>query len=285
MVVTPDLLVSSRAHAREAARTGNFPRLSRRITTGNYRGVTPLPARQDPNGGGDGSIPDWFQAFLDAQAAGGAGSFGSSEAGMRLEAELRAAEEQRMRDYEANQALLGRQFEEEQNRKQREFQAEQERQRRELERQAQLRDLQNQRQAQYVDLIGRDPARAVLFAMGIGPEADKFNVMAKSLGATVKPLAGAEQQAQTTSSALEGILAGQGGGHQGGISFGAGGISGLGNAAKSATAFQQSNAPGAQNLLTSAFGVGGQDQPGLRPEDYQRLIQSVTPQGAAAKGA
>jgi hypothetical protein len=136
--------------------------------------------------------------------------------------------------------------------------------------------LKAQRQATFVEMMGRDPVRAVLFAMGIGPEADRFNTQMKSIGATVKPLRGAAKSEKRTESALGKLLGGERK-----IDLGERGVTGLGTAIGAARSFQQADVTG-QGLLTSAFGVGSTargQQPGLTPEAMLEQIQQVTPTG------
>lgn len=119
--------------------------------------------------------------------------------------------------------------------------------------------------------MGKDPVRAILFAMGIGPEADIFSTQLRSLGATQTPLTGAGQGKLQTETALSGLLGR-------GIELGPGGVSNLGSVEGAASAFQRGSG-GVQNLLTSAFGVGGTQGGGITAEDLIKRISAVTPTG------
>lgn len=167
-----------------------------------------------------------------------------------------------------------RSFQSEQDRIQREFQAQQETQNREQERQVQAANLQAQRQQTYVELMGRDPARAILFALGYGPEHDTFSTEAKRLGITLQPLIGAAESQKTTQDALSRLLGGN-------VSIGQYGVQGLGAPVGAARQFMQGGAD-VQKLLSSAFGVGSTapgGQPGISPERLIEMLTQVTPQG------
>ncbi len=230
--------------------------------------------REGDGGAGDAqSIVDQLLAELGmGGGGGGGGSARSVEDDIRLsqeEAKLQAEEARRQED-----------FQKEQDRIDREFRAEQEKQRLEAERQVRIGEMKQQRQAAFVEMMGRDPARAILFGMGIGPEADQFNAVAKSLGTTVDPIAGIGDRQQTTESALSNLLGGSN------VKFGAQGITGLGQAAGAATSFGQGGGD-AQKLLTSAFGVGttsGGGTPGMSAGRLQVIIHGVTPRGQGAAG-
>jgi hypothetical protein len=206
------------------------------------------------------------EAWLASQQAGGGGGgipFGSTQAGIQEEARLVTEENARQRAFQA-----------EQDRLQREFAEQQEAQRREAERQAKFADLQTQRQAMYVDLIGRDPARAVLFALGYGPEHDTFSTQAQQLGLTLTPLAGSAETQKTTQEALSKLIGRP-------ISIGQFGVSGLGSAEQAARAFVQ-GAPESQRLLGSAFQLGSTApgaQSGISPETLMERALAVTPTG------
>lgn len=147
----------------------------------------------------------------------------------------------------------------------------------EARRQEQIRELRQARQAAFVELLGRDPARATLFALGLGPEADVFNVNARALGVTLEPLKGAEKLRQRTERALTGLQEGRR------VRLGERGALGLRSPEKLARAvqFQPGGESGTQ-LLLSALGIGSLrpgEQPGLTAEEVLRRAQEVTPTG------
>lgn len=146
---------------------------------------------------------------------------------------------------------------------------------RQADREAQAANLQAQRQQTYVDLLGRDPARAILFALGYGPEHDVFSTQAKKLGITLPPLIGAAESQKTTQDALSKLLGAK-------VTIGEQGVQGLGQSPYGAArAFAQGGAD-AQKLLTSAYGVGSTapgGMPGISPERFAEQLAQVTPQG------
>lgn len=222
-----------------------------------------------------------MQAFLDAQAARGSGGGGLSLSDqlalLREEARLGAQESLLSRQASIAEAQRERTAAAEAAEKQRLFQKQQEAARLEEDRRQKMASLKAQRQQTFVDLLGRDPVRAVLFAMGIGPEADKFNTQAQSLGGTISPLAGAEKSETRTESALSKLL---GGGRS--VDIGKAGVTGLGTARRAARSFQEADVTG-KGLLTSAFGVGSTaegQQPGISAEALLEQIEEVTPTGA-----
>jgi hypothetical protein len=119
-----------------------------------------------------------------------------------------------------------------------------------------------------------DQARAVIFALGFGPENDIFDVRARQLGTTVQELKGAQELRTTTQQALSRVLGRQ-------VTLGREGVRGLGTAISSARAFVQGGAD-VQQLLASAFGVGSLregERPGLSAARLQELVAEVTPTG------
>jgi hypothetical protein len=119
-----------------------------------------------------------------------------------------------------------------------------------------------------------DQVRAVIFALGFGPENDAFDARARSLGTTIQELKGARQLETTTELALGRVLGRE-------VDIGREGVRGLGTAISSARAFVQGGAD-IQTLLTSAFGVGSLregEQPGISAARLGELIQEVTPTG------
>lgn len=148
-------------------------------------------------------------------------------------------------------------------------------QERERTRQANITQLRAERQNTFAQLLASgDQVRAVIFALGFGPENDAFDVRARALGTTIQELKGARQLESTTEAALSKVL-GQS------VDIGREGVRGLGTAISSARAFVQGGAD-IQTLLTSAFGVGSLregEQPGISSARLGELIQQVTPQG------
>jgi hypothetical protein len=146
---------------------------------------------------------------------------------------------------------------------------------REAERQANIAQLKAERQAYFGELMkSGDQVRAVIFALGYGPDNDAFDVRARNLGTSVKELKGAKALRRTTQTALSRVLDRD-------VTIGKKGVRGLGTAISSARAFIQGGAD-VQTLLTSAFGVGSLkkgEQPGMSAERLAELIQEVTPQG------
>ncbi len=135
-------------------------------------------------------------------------------------------------------------------------------------------ELKAERQRIFVDMMGKDPVRATLFALGVGgsilPGGERFD--------DLPALKGAKQQEVKTESALTGLLQGTGAGN---IDLSSSGVTGLPPAIKSARAFQQAGQSG-KSVLSSAFGVGdirAGKQPGINPQEFLELIDSVTPKG------
>lgn len=191
-------------------------------------------------------------------------AFGSTEAGLRLEAEL--AQQAAKEDFQRQLEL--------------------QRMQQEFEKQQRLEELKAERERIFSEMLGTDPVRAALFAMGVGgeilPGGERF--------ASLPPLQGAARQATQTSAALQQLLGGQQGTGQ--VALGEAGVTGLPAVEKAATAFSAGQRAGGQSvgdigaartLLGSAFGVGairGRGRPGLSREELLRRIGSVTPTGA-----
>ena len=146
---------------------------------------------------------------------------------------------------------------------------------REAERRANIKQLRIERQGVFADLMASgDQVRAVIFALGFGPENDVFDVRARQLGTSVRELKGARRLERTTEQALSRVLDRE-------VDIGRQGVRGLGTAISSARAFVQGGAD-VQTLLTSAFGVGSLkkgEQPGISGARLAELIQEVVPQG------
>lgn len=146
---------------------------------------------------------------------------------------------------------------------------------RERTRQANITQLRAERQGAFSQLMkSGDQVRAVIFALGFGPENDAFDARARSLGTTIQELKGARQLEATTEAALGRVLGRE-------VDIGREGARGLGAAVGAARSFVQGGAD-IQTLLTSAFGVGSLregEQPGISAARLGELIESVTPQG------
>ena len=211
-------------------------------------------------GGGGPTAEEIAAAYLSGGGGGGGRSQADEIALIREQSRLGSEESARERAAAEQQAELNRAFERAQEQK-----------RQDEERRQQAASIQSERQRVYTDLLGRDPVRAILFAMGIGPEADIFSTQLKSLGATQTPLAGAGQGRLQTETALSGLLGRS-------VQLGAGGVTGLGSAQGAASAFQSGGAD-IQKLLTSAFGVGGTKGAGISAEELIQRISAVTPTG------
>jgi hypothetical protein len=146
---------------------------------------------------------------------------------------------------------------------------------RERTRQANISQLRAERQGAFSQLMkSGDQVRAVIFALGFGPENDAFDARARSLGTTIQELKGARQLEATTELALGRVLGRE-------VDIGREGVTGLGTAIGAARSFVQGGAD-IQTLLTSAFGVGSLregEQPGISAARLGELIQEVTPSG------
>jgi len=146
---------------------------------------------------------------------------------------------------------------------------------RERTRQANIGQLRVERQGTFAQLLASgDQARAVMFALGFGPENDAFDVRAQSLGTTIRELKGARQLEATTEAALSRVLGRE-------VDISREGVRGLGTAVGAARQFVQGGAD-IQQLLTSAFGIGSLregERPGISSARLGELIQSVTPTG------
>ena len=146
---------------------------------------------------------------------------------------------------------------------------------RERERQANIAQLRAERQSTFAQLMrSGDQARAVIFALGFGPENDAFDVRARQLGTTVRELRGARQLERTTEEALSRVLGRE-------VDIGREGVRGLGTVIGAARSFVQGGAD-IQALLTSAFGVGSLragERPGISAARQAELVQQVVPTG------
>ncbi len=146
---------------------------------------------------------------------------------------------------------------------------------RERARKANINQLRVERQGTFAALLkSGDQARAVIFALGFGPDNDVFDVRARALGTTVQELKGAQALRTTTQEALSRVLDRQ-------VTIGREGVRGLGSSFQAATAFTQGGID-VQDLLRSGFGVGSLragERPGISAARLGELIQQVTPTG------
>jgi len=133
-------------------------------------------------GGGGPTAEEIAAAYLSGGGGGGGRSQADEIALIREQSRLGSEESARERAAAEQQAELNRAFERAQEQK-----------RQDEERRQQAASIQSERQRVYTDLLGRDPVRAILFAMGIGPEADIVWSQLKSLGAAQTPLAGGKK--------------------------------------------------------------------------------------------
>lgn len=205
-----------------------------------------------------------------------------------LDTQFKKAQQQRDQAFSRGEREAGQKWQERMNDIQQKFQAKEAEKDRDFQKELRKEDLKAERQRIFVDMMGRDPVRATLFAMGVGgqilPGGERF--------ADLPALKGAQNREIQTETALNKLLQGQlptpvstaGGTRTGGVDLSSSGVTGLPPAIKSAQAFQQAGA-GGKSVLTSAFGVGdiraGQ-QPGINPEEFLQLIDSVTPKGVIA---
>ena len=232
-------------------------------------GPTTPPPPPAPTGYGAGPTP-----YAQTQA----GVTFAAEQQRRILAAQRANQEALARRQQAN-ALIIQQREQAFQQRQLERRLAAERkiraEERERLRQSNITQLRAERQSAFVQMMqSGDQARAVMFALGYGPENDAFDVRARSLGTTIKELRGAQALRATTQTALSRILDRQ-------VTIGREGVRGLGTAIGAARQFVQGGAD-IQTLLTSAFGVGSLragERPGMSAERLAELIQQVTPTG------
>ena len=142
-------------------------------------------------------------------------------------------------------------------------------------RRSNIRQLRAERYTAFGEMMkSGDQVRAVMFALGYGPENDAFDVRAQALGTTVKRLRGALALRATTQAALSRVL-----GHR--VEIGGAGVRALGAPVRAARQFVQGGAD-IRTLLQSAFGVGSLragERPGMSAERLVELIQQVTPTG------
>lgn len=193
---------------------------------------------------------------------------------LKIRDEMDAARDKANNAFARGERLEGQKWQETFLGLQQKFQAKEADKDRDFQKELRKEDLKAERQRIFVDMMGKDPVRATLFALGVGgsilPGGERFE--------DLPALAGAKQQEIKTESALTGLLRGTGAQD---IDLSASGVTGLPPAIKSARSFQQAGASG-KSVLTSAFGVGdirAGKQPGINPQEFLELIDSVTPKG------
>lgn len=190
--------------------------------------------------------------------------------------EFRLALQREGFDFQSTERIASQAFNADQQEMDRELQRELQTGAQEFQREITEKELGVERQRIFADLMGRDPVRAVLFALGGGtqtvPGAAAFEGMA--------PIEGSEQYAQQTGQALS-QLTGKN------VNVTKQGVQGLGGTKDLLSQARKLQAPStsesAKTLLSSAFGVGseapGQESAGITPEDIGRLVTQVTPMG------
>lgn len=297
MARTPDQIIRDREFA--AAQAADPDRFTA-VDTASAAAPPPPPA---PTSGTTGVAPvPWAQTE--------AGVTFASQQQQEALAIQRANQEALARQQQANALLIQEQEQAFQREQQQRRIAEERRVRaeeRERQRQSNIRQLRIERQGAFSQMMQRgDQARAVLFALGYGPENDVFDIRARGLGTSVQELRGAQELRATTEQALNRTLGRGAGitvrggvavsGGQGlgagvtavtagraidGVTIGREGVRGLGTAIGAARAFVQGGVD-VQTLLASAFGVGSLregEQPGISSERLLELVRQVTPTG------
>ncbi len=231
-------------------------------------------------GGGGGGCPEGSVLIdlgggpqcIDADAfgeGGGGTSFASTRESAEFDAQQRAAEA--AADFERQKQLLIMQ---------QQFQAEQDRIQREAAEKARVESLKQERLQIFTDLMGKDPVRAVLFAMGIGGETTQLPT---EKFAELAPLQGATEKKAETEQALTGLFKSPTSGvtqEAGPVTLSGEGVGGLVTAEQSAKLLAQGD-ENTKKLLASAYGVGGPTtgRAGISAEELVRRAQSVTPKG------
>ena len=259
---------------RAAARRTTTPRFTpqsqrRRIAQSRRQQTAPRPPPTPPGGGGRGPTPF-------AQTKAGL-TFAATE---QRAADVRASarEDARLRKKHRDDLVIQateQKFLDDQLKKRLADEAKVRAEERERTRQSNISQLRVERQGTFAQLLASgDQARAVMFALGFGPENDTFDVRARTLGTTIRELKGARQLETTTEAALSRVLGRE-------VDISREGVRGLGSAVGAARQFVQGGAD-IQQLLTSAFGVGSLregERPGISQARLGELIQQVTPTG------
>jgi len=248
----------------------------------------------DGGGGGGGFRPFsfgetkagfQFQAAQDRAAQFASQKHDKTLLGLRNDMDILAAK--RDRAFQTGERIAGQKFQLQFLKKQQQFQKVEAQKDRDFQKELRKEDLKAERQKIFVDLLGKDPIRALIFASGqsgqILPGGERFE--------DLPALKGTEQATVKAEGALDQLLSGEiipptstnitPRAPTGDIDIGEFGVTGLPPAIKAARAFQETGGAG-KTVLSSAFGVGdireGQ-QPGITPDDFLELIQSVTPKG------
>ena len=211
-------------------------------------------AQNNTQGTGELTLEDLINLGLldDSSGGGGAPAFSSTEAGLRLQAQLDAETSRRQFQESRYIEQFRQQFEERQK----------------------AEALKLERQRLFAEMVGNDPVRAVLFGLGLGgqmvPGAEKF--------AGLPLLGGARPLEMDTERALA-ALQGKPVDINTSPKTGKTGVHGLTTPEQLARQFMSSGAN--RTLLTSAFGVGGSGTgfTGLNPDELARRIAAVTPKG------
>lgn len=190
-------------------------------------------------------------------------------------------QQQRDQAFAKGEREAGQVFQERMNKIQQDFQRVEAQKDRDFQKELKKEELKAERQRIFVDMMGKDPIRAVLFAMGgsgnILPGGERFE--------DLPALKGARPQAAKATHAIRDILSKGGVQNVDPITIQSGiGVTDLPPAIRAAKAFQRTGAAG-KNVLSSAFGIGdirAGEQPGIPPEELLQIIQSVTPKGVLA---
>ena len=149
-------------------------------------------------------------------------------------------------------------------------------------RESNINQLRIERQGTFSALMkAKDPARAVLFGLGFGPENDVFDARARALGTTIDEIKGVSRAKfgrtstqAITERALSRVLDRD-------VTIGREGVRGLGSAVQAARAFTRGGTD-IQDLLRSGFGVGSLragERPGMSAARLAELTASVSPTG------
>ena len=179
-------------------------------------------------------------------------------------------------DHTTSERIANQTFSAEQQAKDRELQRELQGGQQTFQREQQEAQLKVERSRIFADMMGKDPVRAVLFALGAGgtlvPGGEQFQNLA--------PMEGAEQQAAATGKALSALT----GKSVGVTTEGVQGLGGTKDVLQQARTFNRSANDAAKTVLASAFGVGstkpGQEQAAVNTQDLVDLVKQVTPTGA-----
>ena len=264
MATIDAILAERRRQARKRADPARHARRFRKV-----RLPDPVPTPPLPTGGGGGPTP-FAQTQAGITFAAREQRAADDRAAAREDARLRKKHQDDLAIQAAEQKFLDDQL-----KKRLADEAKIRAEERERTRQSNISQLRVDRQGTFAQLLASgDQARAVMLALGFGPENDAFDVRARSLGTTIRELKGARQLETTTEAALSRVLGRE-------VDIGREGVRGLGTAVGAARQFVQGGAD-VQQLLTSAFGLGSLregERPGISQARLAELIQSVVPTG------